>query len=463
MPDRSLDLFLQQQLAEGQQHDQGGFSIDATRAWELLSAQAQPFEQAWVCKLVQAACLAPCHQLRVTQLAEATTFAFEGASWTWSELNPALARLPSGRISALDHLATALRWLARGSARPFTLWLSDGQEVCWDGSVFEVVERGEQPTGLQPLLRVEHQTAEQKDSFLNRLTRPGVAFGTTIAEVLHRRAYTSSIPLFLDGWRVAGLLHDRRFYGRNAQPLQLTTSIPQPPLEAFFMPLVPDPERLKAQEGPTMALLGAPERPLEESFYGTVSLLLAYFGEEKVKRGFFTSRTEQKRLLPQRRSSYLLWVLDGVVIEEEVLKLKTPVGFVLAVSAAGLRTDLSGFGLIRDEAMLQRREAAFRELLEQLQRVAHDPAVRVDVEEQGKFRLKVQMATAVLVVFLCPPVGLLIGANAFRAAQQEAELERLMEQTYDSGLRELCIRVLALIHPTEGQSGGFGQSTFPGS
>jgi hypothetical protein len=98
-----------------------------------------------------------------------------------------------------------------------------------------------------------------------------------------------------------------------------------------------------------------------------------------------------------------------------------------------------------------------------LQRVAHDPAVRVDVEEQGKFRLKVQMATAVLVVFLCPPVGLLIGANAFRAAQQEAELERLMEQTYDSGLRELCIRVLALIHPTEGQSGGFGQSTFPGS
>lgn len=443
---QDLELFLQQQTAEGEQQGQGAFTIDAARAWDLLAAQAQPFEQAWVLKLAQAACAARCTQFRVTQLADTTTFTFPGATWNWPELNAALGRLAEGSAGALDHLATALRWLARTVDRPFKLSLFDGQLVRWDGSTFVVEGAGGSGSGAEPWLCVEHQTAEQQASLLSRLTRPGVGFAASIAQVLHRRAYTSPVPPLLDGLCLAGLHRDSRFSGLNARPLILLSSPPRPPLEELPMLLVPD----WAKVGTEIELRGVDPEPVSNSRHGIATLLVAYSMERAVSRGFVSSRRDgQRRDLPQARSSYLLWVLDGVVIEEEELPLGTAVGFAVALSAKGLRTDLSGFALVQDRLRSARRRAALEALHEQLDELCAQPCLQVDVERQGQFYLKVRAVSAIVSLLIVPPLGLLLGADAHKVYRQEAELESEMEDTYQRAIRQLRDQVAGLARREE--------------
>ena len=163
-------------------------------------------------------------------------------------------------------------------------------------------------------------------------------------------------------------------------------------------------------------------------------------------RGYFNNQRDHKRRLPQSRSSYLLWVQDGAVISEEELPLSTSIGFGLAVSAEGLRTDLSGFGLVQDQAFSERRETALERLHDQLIALC-DSDISFEVGRQGRFHYKSQVVQAVLGILVFFPVGVYLGAHARRISQQDASLEMEMEALFRGSLEDLRVRVGALTEP----------------
>ena len=441
-----MDSFLQEQGSTGQHHEPGTFTIDSGRAWELLAAQAQPFPEAWVLKLVQAACADGCSELRVMQLADTTPFTFEGVEWNWSALSNALGRVAEGGTESLDHLATSLRWLARDVDHPFVLSLPDDHLVKWDETAFSV-EQTEYATAKSPWLCVEHENSEQKASLLGRLTRKGAHFSATISTTLYHRAYTSSVPISIDGLDAVGLHHDPRFAAtRDTRPLMLLSIEPESNLPAFGMSLTQDWDSAEPQEGLDIEVQGTEKAPTERTMHGAVAILAAYLAEARVARGYFNNQRDHKRRLPQSRSSYLLWVQDGAVISEEELPLSTSIGFGLAVSAEGLRTDLSGFGLVQDQAFSERRETALERLHDQLIALC-DSDISFEVGRQGRFHYKSQVVQAVLGILVFFPVGVYLGANARRISQQDASLEMEMEALFRGSLEDLRVRVGGLTEP----------------
>ena len=195
----------------------------------------------------------------------------------------------------------------------------------------------------------------------------------------------------------------------------------------------------KVESGPEIHLRG--HEPEEESCNGIVTLLAAFTKERKVSRGIGKT---QLRSVADSGGSYLVWVLDGVVIAEEALKVEAPIGFVTAVSAAGLRTDLSGFGLVQSEELMARRRAALRALREQIAEICLDTEMQIDVATQGGTFLKVQVASAAIGLLIFFPVGVLFAVNAYQVSKEETEHEKDMEKIYRLGLVKLRDGVAAL-------------------
>ena len=427
----NLDSFLQEHRAEGVPAEEGSFTINAARAMDLVGEQSQPFAEAWVLKLVQAACVENCLSLLVTQDSTSSTFAFQGATWTWAEVSEALGRGAKGGRSSLDHLARALLWLAKGTAHTFSLRLAEGHCALWDGAEFHV----QQAESTEVALCVQHSSGPL---LWGLLARRGLDLSVSIATILHQRAHTSSVPLYLDTWHLAGLHHNRRLSGNpNIRPLAVLTSPPSQTLPGFAMSLTHDWE--KVESGPEIHLRG--HEPEEESCNGIVTLLAAFTKERKVSRGIGKT---QLRSVADSGGSYLVWVLDGVVIAEEALKVEAPIGFVTAVSAAGLRTDLSGFGLVQSEELMARRRAALRALREQIAEICLDTEMQIDVATQGGTFLKVQVASAAIGLLIFFPVGVLFAVNAYQVSKEETEHEKDMEKIYRLGLVKLRDGVAAL-------------------
>ena len=438
-----LDEFLQEQSSEGERESQGVFTIDAELAWERMSAQSQPFSTAWVLKLVQAAGREGCASLQVTQQSHATTFTFVGAGWSWEAVGAALMTVAEGGQTSLDHLATGLRWLAKGVQHPFQLLLADGHRVAWDGSAFSA-ERLEESAGTCPSLSVEHCTVEQKASWIGKLTRPGIDFAASVATSLQFRASTSMVPLKLDGRWVNGVPRDCRYaLGNGARPLMLISSPPTSELPPFAAPLTHEWSEASS-DVPQVELTGVSRARGSSQVHGVVVLLTAFLERRELARGISAMRVKRVRHVPQNRSSHLLWVLDGVVICEEELRLDTPVGFLMVVSADGLRTDLSGFGVIQDEAHSRRRSEALIEMLARLGEVCGD-FTRFDVSRQGMSSKKGQMISAAVGVLFCLPLGIMLGFNTHKTLGQDAELEQEMERAYLEGLRQLRSRVKKML------------------
>lgn len=429
-----LDSFLEGQTAQGQPIEQGRFTIDASRAWELMASHSQPFSEAWVLKLVQSACAAGCQQFRVAQFPSTTTFTFEGANWDWPALQAALGRVGAAGNDPLDHLAMALLWLGKSVNHPFTLSLPDNHLIRWNQSTF-AVEPAPNGVAASPWLCVEHATAEQKASLWSKLVRPGVSFSSGIARILEKRAYSSAVPVYLDNRDVGGLHQDSRLAGRqSSRPLLLVTAPAGPELPEFSMRLL---GKFVCDAAPKIEFTGSLPLPLADQAVGLVTLFAAYVKQAKVARGYVNTHRNQNRMVPRDGSSFLLWNLDGVIICEEELALQTPIGFGVVVNAAGLTTDLSGFGLVEDQPFKNRRLAALRGVRMQLDDLVEQRKLTVDVQRQGDFLMKTQIvATAITLVGLFP-VGLVLGANTYKAYCEEAELEKTMEQTYMHGLSRL--------------------------
>lgn len=163
-----------------------------------------------------------------------------------------------------------------------------------------------------------------------------------IIDELDRYCYASAVPILLDGRRVDGLVASRGLgLSESNRPLALL--------------------------GLRELLHSPPHISLPEDFEEKVASLLShprrlartYGGAREFQAALMlTARFEQgwTDLLGPRRRTQLLWLKDGLVVQEDLLELRTTtVGVTMFANADGLDTDLTGLGLLHNEEYRARR------------------------------------------------------------------------------------------------------------
>ena len=83
-------------------------------------------------------------------------------------------------------------------------------------------------------------------------------------------------------------------------------------------------------------------------------------------------RSCRRRLLNSAGHSQLLWVQDGVVVNSRSLDIDGPIALSLVLSAAGLKTDLTGLNLVQSPELKERQKLAVELACKQLQKLCED-------------------------------------------------------------------------------------------
>ena len=398
MPEDSNQLsdFLSRQSAEGTRlGGEENFTISPEKAWEKMSVHALPFREAWALELVKAANLAGCSELTVTQTTEVTEFCLRKSSgWNRDWLVEVLVSFDGKVPREYFHVATAARVLSKVLGNPYKLGLGSDPLINWDGERL-LVEDGRVRGGLaQETLRLSiSNKAGDQSSFFGKLFKfEERGFMAGVSKILHSRAFCSSVPIRIDSRHIRGLhAHPDFAVSKLSRPLFYFQAPPSESLPSFRMEeLAPweqiqadAPIRLKPPEGNPLAEL-PPDGSLGE--VGAVALLSAFFSFKSRPSSFMNNKNKVSALGPGSRRSRVLWLKDGVVVEEEVLWDGT-FAILVAASAEGLKTDISGYQLAKDELYYSRKDevvgAISREILNFLDAnsLSNDQVVAVDTME----------------------------------------------------------------------------------
>lgn len=346
MAELNLDEYLAKRGAEGTTQGEGNFTVSHSAAAQKLGKFALPRRYAWVSKLVQAATVWGCSELSVSRNHTQTRFRFplavEQVPAEETLLNTLLQVTLSGR-TALQHFCQGLRALVQQTGLSFLLVLDNGQEQprpIYAGAYFSNISEGQR---LHPhyfggegiTLTVDHIESEHLSrGMLSRFR--GRMHGFPILGELNSRAYLSPVPIKLAQRRVDGLLNSAHAWRDNLRPLyQGGVVVPWLGLESL-----PVPESFVERTMNVFTDHRIPWTPEVESGSNFTAIFLVSV-KIQARLGSFWEK--------QRPQGFLHWMVDGVVVQTEYLKVPTDI-LVLNVflNGSGLKTDLSGFQLIDD-------------------------------------------------------------------------------------------------------------------
>lgn len=359
-----IGAFLAEQSAVGEVDSQGDFTVSHNEAVRKLARFALPRMTAWVSKLVQAAVRWRCMALHLTQSGAETNFHFvmnEGI--TVPNEQEILGALVSATVTgprAVDAFGLALRGLVEQARYSFLLVCESSEGVepkrIYAGAHYggfseqqRMASRYVRPGGIS--LTVYHYD------------RPNQVGGAIVAakqareivEELRAFAYMAPIPLTINGENLEGPLNTPALgYSSSLRPLVLSGlssldhSPPQLPLPSGY-------------EEKILSLLSHPRR-----------ILRGYGGKRYFSAAFLmTFRTESGAAESYRRSR-LLWLLDGIIVDEEEIGARDALELYVYANAADLKTDLTGFRLVETEEYRLRRS----EILSRMVRAIDDPVLR---------------------------------------------------------------------------------------
>jgi hypothetical protein len=349
-----LEKFLLEQVGEGQHDSAGKFTLARGKALEKLAGFQLPRETAWVSKLVQAAVAGGSSGMAVRQTSTDIFFVFEPPThWTLTSIEEAFYEPEISADRALDHFKRGLWPVSIRDMRPFRLVLPGStQALFWTGAEFQ--RRKTEPVKYLELT-VSHRNRLQGGGFPYLRGIESARGNAATLRELCENCFTCPIPLKVDGRRLDAL-QGCPVHGFSPSSYPIRVGLAQADLPDFrpprltyggYAPVNAGESRLNTIFQPKVAI---PERI-------SVGLLLCA-SIEKVALG------DASRPVPLPRSSTLNWVRDGVVVGREVLAvshLSCSAGVFL--SADGLETDLTGFGLIRCEELQRRQLAACRAVL----------------------------------------------------------------------------------------------------
>ena len=323
---------------------------------------ALPFPEAWALELVKAANLAGCSELSVTQTTEVTEFCLrKNAGWNRDWLVEVLVSFDGKVPREYFHVATAARVLAKVLGNPYKLGLGLDSLIKWDGERLQV-EDGHDGLVKETLRLSISNKAGNQSSFFGKLFKfEERGFMADIAKILHSRAFCSSVPVRIDSRLIRGLhAHPEFAVSRLSKPLFYFQTPPSKILPPFRMEeLAPweeirrdAPIELKPPRGNSLAHI-PPHGDLGE--VGAVALLSAFFSTKTRSASFLSNKNKILALGPGNRRSRLVWLKDGVVVEQEFL-WEGAFAVLIAASAEGLKTDISGYQLVKDDLYLSRKD-----------------------------------------------------------------------------------------------------------
>lgn len=363
--DKQLDFgsFLASQTAEGKVDSQGEFTIAHDQAASKLAKFALPRTSAWVSKLVQAAVGWNCKKIQVRQSVGETIFHFTMASLQHIPTEEAIvSHILSGKIGQqepIEAFCLGLRAIVEQAQLSFILVASDGDitpRPIYAGRHYsDLSEQERLSSRYRPLpglsLTISHDLPNQPIGSVI-MAYLGSLSSTEIVKELDAYCYTCPLPIILDGRRIDSLIQSPslKFTATN-RPIAFLGV--RGNLE-YSPKLLPLPEDFETK---LPSLLTHPRR-----------LARSYRGDHYFQAVFILSFSLDSGDSVRHKTSRLLWINKGVVVEEELLNVSTlGVSLSIFANADSLPTDLTGFSLSKLEEWERRRSEIFYQVAQELQ------------------------------------------------------------------------------------------------
>lgn len=363
LPSLPLAGYLQQQQSEGTADSEGVFTIDLKVAKRKLAAFQLPTTESWILVLVQAAHRGGATDIKVTQLARQSIIQISGAQkWSWSALTAVLDG-ESTTDGALLAYAVVVRALS-GDERltSFRVKTPDGISAVWRRGAFKLEQDRIEDVLLknQVVFEVSHlgEFPEKRSPFfeLRRCAREQLV---ALRQALVESCFASGIPLVVDGLSIPGL-----HLGEPLEPHHRRVPMALLAIEDYRIPSVPFSAALDSaqEELSSQAEISASSRELDDE--AVLSGLACLSVIQKTEKGWFRSKSSGLADTPAH--SRLLWIQDGVVVSSQRLDVPGNLELTLVVSAAGLKTDLTGLELVRGPELLERKRTVVKLASEEL-------------------------------------------------------------------------------------------------
>lgn len=388
-----IEEFLAQQGSEGDSEGSGAFSISPEKALQKIATYQQAFPEVWLVKIIQAAVRAGSSGIDVKLTAEEARFCFEGESWSPELLEEAFHKPESTGDPALDHLLLGLWYVALGKDHPFTLVFPNQGALHWDGDRFQRRDG----SVYRLTLVVPHLRVGQIVSWIQK-RRVIAQRCLELASCLRERCFPCAVPLTLDGQRLDFLFQN---FGPDskARSLPVTHGLIRSDLPRWSLP----PGGYQRE--------GGGQAKEEASVAWTISLHFS------AQQGYWRG---------EHWESELLWVSDGAVLFRERLPNTTRcVSLSIVASAEGLETDVSGFRLVRDEKLTQRRDKVLKSVSVRVSKAG--PDFERAIADLGSSAATSGKAGAVMggiaLLFLVPALGvaalgIILGRNTDTEARK---------------------------------------------
>ncbi|MFA5506403.1 MAG: hypothetical protein WC314_00995 [Vulcanimicrobiota bacterium] len=365
MSDFDLSSFLAEQASSGVSQGVGGFTISHEKAARKMAEFSLPREHAWVLKLVQAGVAWGCQSIKLTQTRNDSTFHFQFSDFrqlpTNQELVSAILRADLESTKPLDAFAMGLRLVVEKSHLSFQLLIDTGEtesQAIYAGLYFSELSEKERAATRRSwskgvTVMIHHIAHTDTNRLLLNLI-PIMHHGLPMVKEIENHAYTCPVPITVDGRRLDGVFRSSHFrWSGDFKPLRTAGLEVRGDLDPPFS-ICPG---FNNQVFGVFTPRGNLGRLATPSTADAFFLLVAR--SERAAKGYVRQPTPPNTLY---------WVRDGIVVDQETLPGSNQILrlFVFA-NASGLRTDLSGFHLIREQARFERVERIMIRVSEALQ------------------------------------------------------------------------------------------------
>lgn len=457
-----LSSFLADQSSDGETVMRDDhFTIAPEKAWEKLSAHALPFEEAWILELVRASVLSTCVKFEVKQSTARTIVILSKTSeWDIDLLLSALLEHQPDTPEYYRRIATAIGHLAKRLGNPFTIQRANLRILNWNGNRLDLEREPSHLPDMRPLAPADlvfsiSNSAKEDRSFFSKMFKTEErAFIANTLSILHRKAFCSPVPLTVDSRSIRGLqalFHSKA--GVVTRPLlqfrvsasRVLPAFPIPRMEDWEKPSTDDPVKVISKN--SRASSGASSMSLadiENAEVGLIAILTMAIKKTSTKDSFLFEKSSSSAWEPGQGQSRLFWVQDGVVLQEENLHFGS-VGLVLVAGAQGLKTDISGYHLIRNEQYELRRKAvlkaAAKSMLEVVEKNSFDHTQSVTMDP---FSLSLRAVGGTLGLFLIVP-GVLFFADIAYGHYRVTELESKCQAAFRKEFQEFGTRLNAFL------------------
>lgn len=422
-----LEQLLQQQLQEGALHSAGHFTLDREEALRKLTEFQLQVPEWWILKVVQSAQTSGARSIQVRLGATGVQIEWDlqEEAWTLEEVERELWNPETAARRSLDHLKRGLWVVGFRQHYPFQLELPGNSEcLLFQGS--EIRRCSGSLVSSKMRLNVSHRRANQGFSLLSKLETSN--YHDLLSNVLRVRAHACAPVLFLG---------ERRINAIQASP---THGYPADPLVPFWVASAPESEPNLLPPRRMDEFTGS--GPHSDVFQLPVNLNHFQQGPAGAICLFAVGAYVMHRdTIPQAHPSpsYLHWLRDGVIVDSQKLPLPDlTVSVSIFASAEGLRSDLSGFGLIDSPERSERVHHLLRLVAPLVQQVRWEvpPGSMTSMPStlKGGGMLCIMGG---MVTFTVPTVGIPMIAGGILLARLGKRMERTFLARAEKDLLEL--------------------------